>query len=449
MLVFVQRVFERVDVARQDADTSLFLNLMYAGEFVMKIATLALIAAIEDDSDRHRYRLLYKLVRADGLGEWSAAIDEIVTGPAAQHLLDEAQGERRELTERSLPGTWQYDCAARIDECLRRVDSAREQFPFRSDLRRWFALFSELRNKTKAHGATSPTTCSAICGPLEESLRLFVSNFSLFKREWAYLHRNLSGKYRVTRVSDMAASFDPLKNSATATKWGSLPDGIHVTYDRPRYVELLSSDPELTDFFVPNGAFTNKKFEMLSLLTDTRKVVEVTPYLSPAGDLPQSETQGLGLLDVQGSVFANLPQLTAAYVSRPSLEAQLESRLLYVYRDPVVTLVGRGGIGKTSTALTVLHKMSNLDRFGAIFWFSARDIDLLPEGPKLVRAHLLTEGDIAKEFVRLLQPAEANTKGFKPIEHLSNCLTGTPLGFPMLFVVDNFETAKNPQELFT
>src|SRR5271157_841477 len=266
MLVFLQKAFERVDIARQDSDSSFFLHLMYVGEFVTKLVTLAMVAGIEDDRDRHRYRLLYKLVRADGLGEWSTAIDEILIGPASHSLLDEVRVHQRELTEKSAPDTWQYDCAARLDECIRRIDPTREQFPFRSDARRWFAYFSELRNRTKAHGATSGSTCTAICPSLEESLRLLVANFSLFKREWAYLHRNLSGKYRITKLSENSASFDPLKNSSTATKWGSLPDGVYVTYDRPRYVELLVSDPEATDFFVPNGAFTNKRFELLSLI---------------------------------------------------------------------------------------------------------------------------------------------------------------------------------------
>jgi|SRR5271166_172080 len=447
MLVFLQRAFERLDIARQDSDTSLFMHLMYVGEFVTKIVTLAMIAGIEDDSDRHRYRILYKLVRADGLGDWGTAIDEILTGPAAQSLLEEARVEQQELSEKCAPGAWQYDCAARLDECLRSIDATRDQFPFKADARRWFAQFAELRNKTKAHGATSASTCSAICPPLEQSVRLLVEHFSLFKREWAYIHRNLSGKYRVTKLSDKAQSFDPLKNSSTATKWGSLPDGVYVTYDRPRHVELMVSDAESTDFFVPNGAFTNKKFEMLSLISDTRKQLDVTPYLSPAGDLPQSETQGLGLLDVQGNVFGNLPGLTSTYVSRSILESDLEERLLND-RNPVVTLVGRGGIGKTSLALTVLHKLKFSDRFGAIFWFSARDIDLLPEGPKLVRPHLLSEGDIAKEFSRLVKPDEAGAKGFKPINFFAECLTKTPFDFPILFVFDNFETVRNPQELF-
>ena len=50
--------------------------------------------------------------------------------------------------------------------------------------------------------------------------------------------------------------------------------------------------------------------------------------------------------------------------------------------------------------------------------------------------------------MRLLQPSEANDKGFRPIEHLTSALTKSPTGKPVLFVFDNFETASNPGDLF-
>lgn len=447
MLAFLQKLFDRIEIGKQDSEAAHFLYLMYAGEMILKAATLAMVAGIEDDCDRHRYRQLYKLVRADGLGDWAACIDEVLSGAASQSLVESVRAEQKELTKKCEQGAWQYDCVARLDHCLRTLDPNREQFPFRLDGRAWFAYFVELRNRTKAHGAPSAATCGALSGPLEDSLRTLVEHFALFKREWAYIHRNLSGKYRVTRISESAGGFDPLKTSTTATKWGNLPDGVYVLLNRPRYVELLVSDAEISDLWVPNGAFTSKKFEVLSLTSDTRKQIPATPYLSPAGDLPNSETQGLGLLDAQGKTFTNIPNVPVMYVSRPSLESELESRLLND-RNAVVTLVGRGGIGKTSLALTVLHKIKLLERFGAAFWFSSRDIDLLPEGPKLVRPHLLTENDIAKELVRLVQPQDSHVKGFKATDYLAQCLTKSPLSFPLLFVFDNFETVRSPQELF-
>jgi len=119
-------------------------------------------------------------------------------------------------------------------------------------------------------------------------------------------------------------------------------------------------------------------------------------------------------------------------------------------RHPIITIRGGGGIGKTSTALKVLHDVAELGRFLAIIWFSARDIDLLPEGPKSVRPHVLTDKDIAEEYSHLTEPAEAQDKEkkFDSIEHMARSMTQSPLGGPILFVFDNFETVRNPLDLF-
>ena len=67
---------------------------------------------------------------------------------------------------------------------------------------------------------------------------------------------------------------------------------------------------------------------------------------------------------VVGRCFANLPPLARDYIHRTELEAELES-ILSNDRNPLITLVGRGGIGKTSLALKVLHQLatSESDRF--------------------------------------------------------------------------------------
>jgi hypothetical protein len=103
---------------------------------------------------------------------------------------------------------------------------------------------------------------------------------------------------------------------------------------------------------------------------------------------------------------------------------------------------------KTSLAISVLHNIAQQDRFAAPLWFSARDIDLLPEGPKLVKPHVLTEIDIANEFVHLLEPSEARDKSFRTLDYLAEHLKKSSVG-PLLFVLDNFETVHRPIELFS
>src|SRR5258708_39622917 len=104
---------------------------------------------------------------------------------------------------------------------------------------------------------------------------------------------------------------------------------------------------------------------------------------------------------------------------RVELEYELHSRVVDD-RHPVITLAGSGGIGKTSLAIAVLHRVANVARYEAILWFSARDIDLLREGPRMVQPRVLTESEITKEFARMMEPAAAKSPGFKPAEYLAS-----------------------------
>ncbi len=95
----------------------------------------------------------------------------------------------------------------------------------------------------------------------------------------------------------------------------------------------------------------------------------------------------------------------------------------------------------------MLHDIADKKHFTAILWFSARDIDLLPEGPKTVTPHVLTTSDIAQEFAKLLEPPEAMEKGFDAVQYLAKTMTNSEHG-SILFVFDNFETVRAPIELF-
>ena len=412
-LLPIVRMWERAEQAREDSDTAFFIDLLYLGELILKAAVAALVGAVADDRERHRYRQLHRLVRADGLGEWAAALDDVLTGPAAQNLLLPARDEQRELIQRVGRGEWQFDAFLALAHAILVLDPTFE-VPQRVDGRRWFHTFVALRNATRGHGATTASACSVMAPHLEKSLRLVADNFGLFRRQWAYLHRNLSGKYRVTRLTDDASLFSPLQSTRDQT----LTDGVYVYFDRPAFVELIKSNVDASDFLLANGGFTDKRFELLSYTSGNKAEGDSTRYLAPAGELPPSETQGIGILDAQGESLGNLPPVRQGYVRRAPLENALHS-VLTNDRHPVVTLVGRGGIGKTYLALHVLHEIAATGQFTAILWFSARDIDLLPSGPKLVRPHVLTEADMAAEFARLTEPQEVLNKSVKPVDHLS------------------------------
>lgn len=437
------RMWQRVELARQDSDTSLFFHLMYFGELVLKLTALGLVAAIEEESERHRYRQLHRLVRADSIGEWAAVIDDTLTGPASQFLTSSARVEQRELTQKCKAGAWPCDAVSLLSKAIEQIDKNYERMPGAVAGRNWFSMFVHLRNDTRGHGVTLRTQCGSVSPPLERSLQLISKNFNLFNRSWVYLHRNLSGRYNVTPLGGTSAPFDHLK----AKNKENHEDGVYVYLDECTRVELAVSDPEASDLLLPNGAFNGKRFEMISYLSGNKSEADAARYLTPTSELPASQTQSIGDLDVQGRSFGNLPPMPSGYVDRPELEAEL-FRDLSDDRHCIITLHGGGGIGKTSLALATLHRLAEGERFGAILWFSARDVDLMIDGPKLVKPHILTEKEIAKEFVELLEPNEKPNTSSQALKYFSDALTSSPITYPLLFVFDNFETVRSPAELF-
>ena len=209
----------------------------------------------------------------------------------------------------------------------------------------------------------------------------------------------------------------------------------------------MHSDLDVADFYLPNGAFDGKTYELLSLITDSRLKGDASPYLAVAGDRPPSETQGKGELEIVGQVFTNIPSVPTGYVMRPHLKSKILA-VLVNDRHPIVTLVGRGGIGKTSLTLSILHDLALTERYQVIVWFSARDIDLTMAGPKVVQPKVLAERDIAEEYRSLVDAPTVGPSGkISALSTMAEHMRESPIG-PTLFVFDNFETVRNPVDLF-
>ena len=439
---------QRVDIDRQDSDATLFMALLLFGEMVVKIVTAAMVAAVMDDRDRHRYRNLHRLVRADGLGDWVVSLRDVLTGPASQHLDEDALPDRNEITQRHGEDSWQHTAITKLCESMAVLDIQAEEVPHKVSCIHWLDSFVVLRNKTRGHGAKRSSELARACAQLEGSIQLVVDGLSLFRRPWAYLHRNLSGKYRVTAIGGDRSRYDEL----TRTQDVPLEDGVYVSYTDRRCVELIRSDADASDFWFPNGGFNQKRFELVSYVTGDTIPTSADPFLRPADELPPSETHPLGKLDIQGRrCWGNLPALQHGYIPRPELEKSLRDQLL-LERHPIISLTGPGGIGKTSVALGVLHDVCAMEkcRYQVVVWFSARDMDLLPEGPKTVRPQGVSLSDFAGEFVSLLEPSERREKGFDPVACFAKALSDQDergLG-PALIVFDNFETVQNPADMF-
>jgi hypothetical protein len=143
-----------------------------------------------------------------------------------------------------------------------------------------------------------------------------------------------------------------------------------------------------------------------------------------------------------------MPPLPQEYVNRRALEGELHRILFETERFPLVTLHGRGGIGKTSLALQVLHEIAHEEAFLCILWFSARDIDLLQQGPQTVEPQALTRKEIANQFADKMEPKERVTKSFDELGYFSRMLAAEHDEISLLFVFDNFETVRNPTEVY-
>jgi hypothetical protein len=442
----VIRMLERAQVAREDSDTAYFLELLYLGEMVIKVLVIEVLAALQEERHHHRYALEYRLVRANGIGEWAEILDEALTGPPSQHLMAAGRESQRSMTANCGPGedAWQRRAVDLLDEACRYLESTFEDMSRqRVSLRQWVRNFIWLRNRTRGHGAPRAATLSTVCPSLQESIELIIDNAPAFHRSWAFLKRNLSGKYRVSGFGGDREPFAYL----TQQEHHSLHDGVYVFLGEPHRAQLLFSDPDLTDFYLPNGNFRTDLFEVISYITDERRNEAGNEYILPVRAQPRSETTAAPELDIVGNAFTNMPPRREGYVRRAALEAELVA-LLTDARHPVITLQGRGGVGKTSLALEVLHQLADGASFFAIIWFSARDIDLLPEGPRVVRADVLSTQDVARDFSELMRP-EHPGKLSDVENYLTDCLSGQAPDGPFLFVFDNFETIRQQGELYS
>lgn len=430
----------------EESDTIFVMELLYLGEFIVKITTGMLVAALDDSKDQHQYRIMHRLVRADGIGEWVSALQDVLSGPAAQDLAPSLRVVRNLLTEKHDIGSKKADPVRKLNDVLNGFYGEAQTFGQKVSLFDWFRIFATLRNKTRGHGALTPAKCHDWVASLQASLEAIRKGLPLEDFSWAHLHRNLSGRYRVTVLGGDAAPFEVLKSSKSENL-PNIEDGVYFWADEFRRVDLCQSDGNVIDFFFPNGAFNGKTFELHSLITDNRLTGDAAPYLSPSKVGVPSETEGLGQLKVLGGVFTNLPSPSSTYIARPVLEEEVR-RVVLNDRHPIVTLVGRGGIGKTSLAINLLQQTADLGRFDLIVWFSSRDIDLTPAGPKKVKPQVLTDKEIANEYVKLVgAEAEIKDQKVRSVDFLSRNLQKSDYG-STLFVFDNFETARNPVDIF-
>ncbi|WP_155419068.1 tetratricopeptide repeat protein [Rhodococcoides fascians] len=445
MFIPLDRMIARTLSAKDDSDTSYFLDLLYLGEFVLKIMVLEAAAGIEKTPERHRYAIEYNLIRADSIGTWTSTLEEALRGPASQHYTLASRDSLASWTEKhsQRSDSWVRAAVEALAGVADQVDATHDFSPARKvSLEDWSKTFVAIRNRTRGHGAPRSTKIADACILLEKSITLVTTNAPAFNRSWAYLKRSLSGKYRVSQLGGDRSLFSYLTSESHHT----LDDGVYIYLDKPVHTRLAQTDVDLSDFFVPNGNYRNGKMEYFSPITDARLELIDEKFTIPVEARRASETSATPEMEVIGETFTNMPAKQVGYVDRDELQTEL-LRLLGDTRNPVITLKGRGGVGKTSLALHVLHEIAQKPEFFSIIWFSARDVDLLTVGPKVVRPDVLSLDDVAKDLWRLIKPG-LKYKQETGRQHLAECLAGESPDGPFLLVFDNFETIREPIELY-
>ena len=448
--ILFDRIDDRVARDREDGDSAYFNALILKLEYLTKIIVSGVIACVGDDADRHRYSLEHKLVRANSIGEWVEALNMALVGTAAQFLISDARGPAKDLTERVGLGDWRHTAVTELNQSAAEIGAV-TNLGRRVALRQFFEIGVQIRNRSRGHGAPTADQCGRSCTNLDTSLTAVTQNLELLRLPWVYLHRNLSGKYRVSPLMNDSSSFDYLKK----TREVQLQDGVFISLHGqndaalPVRIPLIFTDPDLLDVALPNGHNKTGTFEVLSYVTNEVDQRDGSAWLDPPARLPSSETQGGAVLEALGNTFANVPLQSTGYVPRTNLEQRLHEELLKSDRHPIISLTGPGGIGKTTIAIAAIQKIAEQEPapYQVILWISARDIDLLDSGPKPVSQRVFTQGDISRAAVELLEPGEYSSDSFNPDDFFQQCLEDGAAG-TTLFVLDNFETVQNPADVF-
>jgi hypothetical protein len=248
----LDKIDARVILDRQEGDIAYFHALTLQLEYVTKIVTCGILACVRDDADRHRYTFEHRIVRANAIGDWADVLNAVLTGPAAHFFDPDAQGMVRELTERVGADDWRFSAVSALDQAAKALGVA-SQVGAKVALRQFFQIAAAVRNRTRGHGAITSDECSRLCPQVANAVEAVALRLQLFSVPWVYLHRNLSGKYRVCPLLGEPTPFEHLKK----TKDASLLNGVWVSLDQSHLVHLplVFSDPNLDDVLLPNGNY--------------------------------------------------------------------------------------------------------------------------------------------------------------------------------------------------
>lgn len=442
MLTPLQQMQDRVENESIDGDVAHFKALLRFGEMIAKVAVVNALALLDPDKGRRiRYEVEYNLVRASGIGSWAYEFQRIATGPAKTEFQKNASSIMAQVTQRfnSAAEDWQAEALRFLAETERALEAPNGGVRTeKTAIVSFFTRFANIRNKYD-HGAQTLLQVQGAAAPLAKALKLISDNLQLVNLRWYLASETFAGipRHHALGENDRALPEQLPREGLFA---------LHGDVALP--LNLVEAAPGAAELFFANGRYQDRdqSYECLAYVTGSQKRTSASQYTNEPQSLSSSESEGLSELDLQGSTWGNLPPRKTDYVERVELEEELLEELLNPEIDPIITLGGPGGIGKTSTALQVLHEVAERGDFDLILWFSARDVDLMDaEGAVPVKPKVLSFGDAASSYAQLV--AEMGYDVSSPDDAFKAALRGT-IGDRTLFVFDNFETILEPAALF-
>lgn len=443
---------DRVRTEAQVSDASYCDSVLNEAEMLVRHLAAVLVALLPGDTHRDvRYRFEHDLLRASGVGEWARAIQSLVVGNLHSTLVDEA-GQAGldvvQLTQKVDPSDWRHEVVASLRACLTLIGADPPSSRKGSRLLDFFVEFPELRNKMDAHGAPTSSTKASIAAELSPCLEMLRSELSLFEMPLVDVQADLAEGRPVVRAVTVSASQESREVAKANLSASHFSPGLYVVAgDRVRRVVLAAADSDLRDFYYANGAYKAKDGtgEFLSYITGNRCRRVVEDWSAAPTPEAGSETAGLRHLVERRGSYTNAPLVGRSYVERAEVQDELR-RAIDDERRFIITLKGRGGVGKTSLALRMVDELCKEGSFDLILWFSARDIDLRQSSSLRVRPEVVSLADVDSRARGLLEEIGYSVEQGESV--LGRALNTKEIG-RVLWVFDNFETLHDPIEVFS
>lgn len=461
-------MIRRLEAESRDSDAAFCDSLLKGGEFAVKHTTAVLLAAIPEteEAKKLKYRYTYRLLRADGLGDWSRVLGELLVGPTLA-VLNSRLGRTRhgesltrlvkKLDPRVEQDTWAIEAVKSIRAAIDFLGEEHAASINKNRVAKFLEFsnqFPLLRNKMDAHGAPTANQKGEMAKLLRGGVDAVLGNLPTLQLPIVYIQAPRASSTNRMKVLDVVgdtSSAVVLKVNERADK--PYPPGLYLVLEfendlELEPIELLRVDDDLRDCFYANGAFNEDRLvsEFLAYGSARRRKFDVSNWSASPTGLPASLTAGSRNLSLdQNGTIHNLPEREAGYVSRRTLESELRDQLTARNRH-ILTLKGMGGVGKTSLALETAWQLSQDRVFDVVVWASARDLDLRERSSRLVRPEVTTFEDLAQLNRQLF--AQIQDVGDQPPEEwFKSCLASDSNG-SVLWILDNFETMQDPAGVF-